>query len=440
MVLSELPDSANALPINHPLPLQGKWTLRITSKLDSVRLSIAHGEPDNRFLGGVDATLELRWESPDAAVGDAPVLLASHIWAANQEGTACTELGPGFVQKFPRDQIEKAGKLASEDFDYGAEGSFHVVLRLRRRQKGLRKVEESEQTEQIARRFVSELPLLGTDGPAISKTDFSRRTDLSVLPTPHDVRFYFPRSDTHGLELWANAAMLAELSPFLHDLLESSAVSASPRKTKRPRTEVETTDLDVASALDNDEMDDDSDAETDDYLVEKKETPLYGGNEVRGEFSYRQIGLESVSYTTFFTVLQYLQSGHLEFAELVSETAVEHETRLQYLQSLDTPPRLALPASPKSTYRLAHLLRLDGLKAEALEFFEQSLTVEGAAREFFSSMAAKYPEIQYLVVGFVAEHWAQVKLTQGWIDRKETWARGELPGREHVWAALMDAM
>lgn len=157
MILSELPDSANALPIDHPLPLQGKWTLRITSRLDSVRLSIAHGEPDNRFLGGVDATLELRWESPDAGVGDAPVLLASHIWSANREGTACTELGPGFLHKFPRDQIETAGKLASEDFDYGAVGSFHVVLRLRRRQKALRKVEASEQTEQIAKRFACKL-------------------------------------------------------------------------------------------------------------------------------------------------------------------------------------------------------------------------------------------------------------------------------------------
>jgi hypothetical protein len=162
MILSELPDSANALPINHPLPLQGKWTLRITSKLDSVRLSIVHGEPDNRFLGGVDATLELRWESPDAGVGDAPVLLARQIWSANEEGSACTELGPGFVHKFPRNQIERAGKLASEDFDYGAVGSFHVVLRLRRRQKALHKVDASEQAEQIAKRFAGELPLLGT--------------------------------------------------------------------------------------------------------------------------------------------------------------------------------------------------------------------------------------------------------------------------------------
>lgn len=218
MILSELPDSANALPIDHPLPLQGKWTLRITSRLDSVRLSIAHGEPDNRFLGGVDATLELRWESPDAGVGDAPVLLASHIWSANREGTACTELGPGFLHKFPRDQIETAGKLASEDFDYGAVGSFHVVLRLRRRQKALRKVEASEQTEQIAKRFAS----------------------LSVLPTPHDVRFYFPRSDTNGLELRANAAMLSELSPFLHDPSSRPlcrhllARRSAPGQTSRP--------------------------------------------------------------------------------------------------------------------------------------------------------------------------------------------------------------
>lgn len=195
----------------------------------------------------------------------------------------------------------------------------------------------------------------------------------------------------------------------------------------------------MATALE-DVMDEDSDAETDDYLIETKEKPLYGVDEVRGEFSYRQIALSGVSYTTFLAVLQWLQSGRLEFADLKSETELQHETRLQYLQWLYATSELPIPASPKSTFRLAHLLRLADLKAEALDFVEQSLSVEGAAREFFSSMAAKYPEIQEVVVRYVAEHWAQVKLTQGWIDRKDAWARGELPGREHVWAALMDAM
>lgn len=115
-------------------------------------------------------------------------------------------------------------------------------------------------------------------------------------------------------------------------------------------------------------------------------------------------------------------------------------TRLQYLQSLDAASELPLPASPKSTFRLAHLLHLDDLKAEALHFLEGSLTVEGAVCELFSSTTAKYPDVQKLVVRYVAEHWAQVKLTAAWIYLKDAWARGELPGREHVWAALMDTM
>ena len=117
--------------------------------------------------------------------------------------------------------------------------------------------------------------------------------------------------------------MLSELSPFLDDILDSAAVPSSPHKAKRPRTEVEVSDFDVATALD-DEMDEDSDAETDDYLVEKKETPLYGVDEVRGDFSYRQLTLRGVSYTTFLAVLQWLQSGRLEFAELKSETAAQN--------------------------------------------------------------------------------------------------------------------
>lgn len=58
--LAELPDSANALPLNRaPAPSRASGTLGTTRELDSVRLSIAHGEPDTheRSLGAVDATV-----------------------------------------------------------------------------------------------------------------------------------------------------------------------------------------------------------------------------------------------------------------------------------------------------------------------------------------------------------------------------------------------
>lgn len=91
-----------------------------------------------------------------------------------------------------------------------------------------------------------------------------------------------------GLELWSDAAMLSHLSPFLHDLPESKAVPASHRKAKRARTDsiVKVSNLDVVAALDDDEMDDDSDAETENYLVNVEETPLYQAAELRGEFPY----------------------------------------------------------------------------------------------------------------------------------------------------------
>ncbi|GAA5987730.1 hypothetical protein JCM10908_007186 [Rhodotorula pacifica] len=338
MILADLPASANALPINQALPLQDKWTLRITSKLDSLRLSIAHGELDNRFLGGVDATLQLRWELPDAG-------------------------------------IETAGKLAHEEFDYTSVGSFEVVLRLRRRLKARRRKSEEEYVEDITRRLLN----------------------LSSLAAPHDVRFFFPRTETTGLELWANAAMLSERSPFLHNLLESQAVAASPRKGKRPRTEVEAIEFDVATALEG-ELDHDSDAETDDYMVEAKDTPLYGRAEIRGEFSYRQVALKGVSYTTFRNILQCLQTGYLDFADLTSETAAEYGPRRQYIEAMDSPLGLPVPSSPKSMYRLAHLLKLDDIQKQALEGFEQSLTIQGAACELFSSITSTCPEICELVV------------------------------------------
>lgn len=98
--LGDLPDSANALSMNETLPIQGTWSIRVTSKNDSIRINVGNGLRDNRFLDGVDATLEFRWQ-PDEDTDEKTILLAKHCWPAVDD-TACSELGPGFLHKIPR--------------------------------------------------------------------------------------------------------------------------------------------------------------------------------------------------------------------------------------------------------------------------------------------------------------------------------------------------
>ncbi|GAA5856714.1 hypothetical protein JCM8547_008804 [Rhodosporidiobolus lusitaniae] len=90
-------------------------------------------------------------------------------------------------------------------------------------------------------------------------------------------------------------------------------------------------------------------------------------------------------------------------------------------------PHPLTPVSPKSVYRLAHLLDLPALLSLALVTFRSQLTVSNAAIELFSETAACYDEIGTAVLDSVWVNLAAVKASAGWEEarsRRRTGRRG----------------
>mgnify|MGYP002717922712 FL=1 len=70
--------------------------------------------------------------------------------------------------------------------------------------------------------------------------------------------------------------------------------------------------------------------------------------------------------------------------------------------------------SPKSVYRLAHLLEREELQKMALDSFASGLTISGAAAELFSPVSLAYEKPRKVVVDFVVKNWNEVKATEAW--------------------------
>lgn len=79
---------------------------------------------------------------------------------------------------------------------------------------------------------------------------------------------------------------------------------------------------------------------------------------------------------------------------------------------IDRPPhRAPPPVSPKSVFRLAHLLDLPALQALALAAFRARLTVGNVAAQLFSSTADLHDDVRAAAAEFAAAHWSRVQGT-----------------------------
>ncbi|GAA5827257.1 hypothetical protein JCM11251_001196 [Rhodosporidiobolus azoricus] len=115
--------------------------------------------------------------------------------------------------------------------------------------------------------------------------------------------------------------------------------------------------------------------------------------------------------------------------------------RIEHLnQARMTKPLLPLPVSPKSAYRLAHLLQLEDLQNESLEAFRSSLSAANAAYELFTDTALAYDELREIVVEVIVEKWKDVKKTEGWQKKVEAIKREEIPGGGAVLVELLQVV
>ena len=219
--------------------------------------------------------------------------------------------------------------------------------------------------------------------------------DLSHSPIM-DVRLLFKRADDRELELWTTADFLGNASDYYKALFSSGAAETVTRsRSKRQRgPNVTSEQKPLAGAARSDPKADweDSDDETDAFLVERDWMSCTTTKQDTAEIHYQQIDVSETAYSTMCAVLLYLQTGHIKFAPLRSSHALSPDELVtkrknSLATSLDEHPTLPPPVSPKSVYRLAHLLEREELQKLALDSFASDLTISGAADELFGPAA-----------------------------------------------------
>lgn len=161
--------------------------------------------------------------------------------------------------------------------------------------------------------------------------------------------------------------MLSSISPYLKTMLASEYAEGSSRRN-RPRSVADV----VEGGGANNDGGDDSDDEADAHLLSTRPPSL--SSEGLGDLTFRQMTIKAARYSTWRAVLLYLTTGYIDFAPLLSSGARSDQL---YHDHAKEEPDLPLPVSPKSVYRLAHLLELPDLEQLAFTAFVSSLTVSG---------------------------------------------------------------
>lgn len=206
-------------------------------------------------------------------------------------------------------------------------------------------------------------------------------SSLSQQSSHNDVRFFFPRIDR---ELWANAEFLKLASPYFKTLLESDFAEGQ----KRERSEHVAKGEVVSESTAWEDSDDESDQALapKDLIRDDCHVPIH------------QVVVTETAYTTYTAVLIYLSSGVINFTKL---HAAEKSS-----EQLSTTER---SASPKSVYRLAHLLSLPDLCALAFAAIEEQLSPDNAFAELLSPVSVAYDEVSNMISTYMIEHWDEIK-------------------------------
>ncbi len=219
--------------------------------------------------------------------------------------------------------------------------------------------------------------------------------DLALSPLPFDVRFNFPRL---GRDLWANSTILKNASPYFKDMLDSSFVEAQchPATYTGPLAEACTGDDPSWS---------DSDAESDPAVTD---TPAKINRPIHS------VTITEFCFPTYHAILVWILTKHITFSPFEpaleaddASDASEPNAPVVLRPARSAPP----PVSPKSVYRLAHLVNLPKLAGEALRAFKENLTVDNVAKQLFSSTADLYDDIRAAAADFAVERWKEVEKT-----------------------------
>ncbi|GAA6003717.1 hypothetical protein JCM10207_003561 [Rhodosporidiobolus poonsookiae] len=240
--------------------------------------------------------------------------------------------------------------------------------------------------------------------------------DVNLRKAPHDLRLWFPDIGKLGAELWTSSKFLKAMSPYYEDLFSSGFADRAvllrqaihctgcgvPRRQQQRAGEYAgrcAAGSAHAAPAEGPKDDGDSDNEAD-ALVIKHAPQILKARDADVDFEYRQVTIRGIAWSTYRAVLLYAATGDLVFGNIRSYTK-GHPLKSGFvdlekwsLDRLTSENHNPLPVSPRSVYKLAHLLQMDDLAVYALDHYRAQLTVDNAAKELFSTTSERYNELK----------------------------------------------
>ncbi|GAA5880722.1 hypothetical protein JCM8547_000024 [Rhodosporidiobolus lusitaniae] len=223
------------------------------------------------------------------------------------------------------------------------------------------------------------------------------------VPQPDSIRFYLPRT---GQRLYVPKASLVQSCPYFLLLLSSDFAKGKPVPAPSGRR---------ATAKYSFEESDDEGDERDE--VKKDDSSSISG----GILLLKTIAVTDTPSSTYLAVLVWLQRGRIAFSPLLSSffsctssrpsAFPAHHAAASSLAA--NSPLLPPPVSPKSVFRLAHLLELDSIVNLALANLRSQLTPKNAPYELYSDAALAYDAMRDVVLDFIVENREKVEGAKG---------------------------
>ncbi|GAA5848248.1 hypothetical protein JCM9279_000989 [Rhodotorula babjevae] len=420
------PRLSASLPLRG-VPLPGNWALMFQREAvgDDVQVNVQHGVLAEGDLGdNVKVTVRVCWVGGgwSSKVADGSSGPAKRPRRDPKDGSVY----PGYRATITPSVLEAAANKSAGAFDPAKHRHYRISFEL-------------NQTSIFPER------------PA--RKELARRIpDFSTGPGPSAVRLFFPaHDDCPAAELWTAQHLLTSSSPYFRTLFKSGLAECIPVAAQSAQKEASAAVL-VDGPVRSDQDFDDSDDETDDFIFERDEPSC-----ALVTSEYKQVVITQAAYSTYCAVVLWLKTGYIAYAPISSSfssigTGVDGDTSMQSaavtptrrdaLKAARTADRsLPSPVSPKSVYRLAHILELPELETHALRHFGKTcLTLETAPVELFSDLSRDHATWRAVILDWVVERYDEVKRTTAWKEVKRRVADNEIERVAHVLLELTDRL
>jgi hypothetical protein len=315
--------------------------------------------------------------------------------------------------------LDHSGTTDQMNTSYQSTATYTYTVSFASLSKVPQVMDQDSYAAKSAKIYLSEFSL-----PCTSQLEFLTETRTDTIDRQHsnDVRFVLPSEGGDELEIWANTRTLVDASPYFKALL-TSEFKEGQLKTK---LEHDVARDNIGKGVDGMEDDlDDSDDEMDLEIVGNRS--VGSSTATPCPCTYREVIVRSTAYTTYKAVLGYLHSSFISFAPLSSSTSSDHNTSGDLMHTDDNTDSTRLPsASPKSVYRLAHLLELPELAQLALDNTESQLTPSNVALELFGNLAGVYEDVRKIELDYFIANYDVVLKTKTMDVVKQRATDGEL--------------